>query len=281
MVRAGAGKATARRNKVPVCTPGQATLTQNAWWDQYWSTLKLPREVRRADNHSQNEILNALERFLPRCQGLSALEIGGAPGQYLAYLVRRYCYQGHILDYSRVGCEKARRNFELLGLSLSVHEGDLFSDALDIGQFDVVYSLGFVEHFSDLVDVIGRHVRLTKPGGILIVGCPNLRGVNGWFLRRLAPGLLSKHNTEAMDIRTWGRFESAHGLEVLSREYVGGLEPQVFSRREERTPASAALLVLAKLLCRLSRPALFKRLNAAAISHYALAAYRVPKSRLR
>lgn len=34
--------------------------------------------------------------------------------------------------------------------------------------FDIVYSLGFVEHFEDLNIVIKKHTELLKPAGILL-----------------------------------------------------------------------------------------------------------------
>jgi SAM-dependent methyltransferase len=251
-------------------------LTEREFWDDYWSKIQLPAEVRKSRDHSHNRILDVFDRHLPNIPNATALEIGGAPGQYLAYLMRTKKYVGHILDYSEAGCRKARENFKLLRLPVEVHQGDLFDSSLSLGPFDVVFSLGFIEHFADLSQVIGRHLALLRPGGTLVVGCPNFRGVNGWFLKRLAPKLLAQHNTAMMDVETWSGFEQEFGLETLFRGYVGGFEPSVFVRCEEWTPTNVALNLSARVMRRACSSYPFKIANSTHFSHYAIAAYRKP-----
>jgi 2-polyprenyl-3-methyl-5-hydroxy-6-metoxy-1,4-benzoquinol methylase len=52
-------------------------------------------------------------------------------------------------------------------------------------------SWGLIEHFTDTESVISAHVNLLKPGGILIVSIPNLRGFNRWQVERWAADLPS------------------------------------------------------------------------------------------
>ena len=255
-------------------------LTTQAWWEAYWEDLTLPCEVkRRPELASLNRILDALDRFLPHDPNLSILEIGGAPGQYLAYFYRSHGYKATVLDYSDVGCRKSRENLRLLGVPATVVQGDLFAPRPNLGTFDIVYSLGFVEHFSDLLLTIRHHVALARPGGLLLVGVPNFLGVNGFFLRRLAPGLVSKHNLSVMDQRSWDHFERVLGLTRLFREYVGGFEPSVFCKLERSTPLGLGLYGTARILKRLCRGATFKAFNSILFSHYLLGVYRVPGDR--
>jgi SAM-dependent methyltransferase len=158
----------------------------------------------------------------------------------------------------------------------NVHQGDLFEDHPELGQFDVVYSLGLIEHFDDVPAVIERHVRLAKPGGLLVVGCPNLVGLNGWFLERVAPDILAKHNQAMMHLSTWDLFERKLGLSRLSRRCVGGLAPAVFDRWEKPSVRSAALRAVAKALKLGSRWTWASYLDSPWWSHYLIAAYRVP-----
>jgi SAM-dependent methyltransferase len=250
-------------------------FTEREFWDDYWRGTRLPAAVEWTSNAGHNEILKVLTREL-KTRGLKTLEVGGAPGQYLAFLVKEFGAEGHVLDYSPIGCAATRRNFELLKLPVTVHEGDLFSDATDPGRFDVVYSLGFIEHFGDLTGVMERHVRLTRPGGLVIVGCPNFRGINGWFLSRLAPELLSKHNTEMMDPAGWTRFEEELGLKVLFRGCIGGFEPGIFNRWEKPSVRHAPLKAAAGLMQRAFRWKPFKLVNDVRFSQYSMAVYRVP-----
>lgn len=254
----------------------QRRFTELGYWDDYWKGARLPKRVERGHSASLDEILSALTRWVPTAPGSRALEVGGAPGAYLSFLMVDSGVQGSILDYSPIGCAASERNFELQDLEVEVHQGDLFSDDLDIGRYDLVYSLGFIEHFGDLTDVMRRHVQLARPGGIVIVGCPNLRGINQWFLKRLAPELLATHNTDMMDPDTWVGFEQALGLEVLQRGQVGGFEPSVFNKVELDTRAARFWRIVARGLSLLARPGFFKRHNAWWFSHYVMAAYRVP-----
>jgi SAM-dependent methyltransferase len=53
--------------------------------------------------------------------------------------------------------------------------GDVISyarEAVDAEGFDLVYSVGLIEHFPDKSDILGAHVRLTKRGGLLLLYVP-------------------------------------------------------------------------------------------------------------
>jgi SAM-dependent methyltransferase len=252
-------------------------LTEGVYWDEYWSSLALPAEIKKSRSLYITEITGVLDRYFPAGSGLAALEIGGAPGQYLAYLHRTFGYSVTALDSSAAGCEKARANFALLGIPGVVVEGDMFSRDLSLPRFDVVYSLGLFEHFLDPASVVEAHLRLLKPGGVLGLGCPNYLGVNGVILRRLSPSLLETVNLATMDIDTWRSFETAFGLEVLFKGYVGGFEPGLFWRRErDRTVDRGLALALRCLRRGLNRQGtkLLRRANSGLWSGYALGIYR-------
>jgi len=214
----------------------QNRLTERENWENYWDKLELPAEIKKTKKSLYlNEILKIFDRFLPPNDNLSILEIGGAPGQYLAYMSNNFHYKIYALDYSDIGCRKMKENFSLLGLKGIVYQKDLFSDDIsDLPLFDIVYSLGFIEHFQDLDRVIDKHLELLKPGGILLIGTPNFLGVNHWVLRRLAPQRLAQHNLSSMDIRNWSNFEKRFNLRVIFKNYIGGFEPSIY-RCENRT----------------------------------------------
>lgn len=227
----------------------ETRLTKQEYWEDYWSSYKLPLEIKKSkDSLYLNEILNTFDTYLPKDSQLSILEIGGSPGQYLIYMHRQFGYKIHCLDYSEIGCLKTKENYELLNIQGEIYQQDLFSENLNLPLFDIVYSLGFVEHFSNLNPVIEKHLRLLKQGGILVIGAPNFLGINHWFLKRLAPELLSKHNLEAMDISTWASFEKEFNLGIVFKGYVGGFEPQIFNRREKKSFSNSILKSMARNL---------------------------------
>ena len=258
-----------------------SALTDAAYWDGYWDRVSLPKEHQRTPRaYYRNAILDVFDRFLPTDASLTAVEVGGAPGQYLAYIHRTFGYRITCIDYSAIGCRKTSENFRLLGIAGEVIHADLMTEKAELPTFDVVYSLGLIEHFVDRRSVVERHVRLVRPGGLLVLGVPNFRGPTGWFLRTLAPRVYATHEIQAMDLDGWREFEEAFGLEVLWKDYVGGFEPSIFARREQEGMGTLLPYLLARALKKVlsRRLGFLRRFNGPHISGYAMAVYRVPDS---
>jgi SAM-dependent methyltransferase len=248
----------------------------SADWDGYWASQSLPSEVKKGAQVNTTAILSVLDRFVASKVPLSVLEVGGAPGAYTAYLWRQFGHDICVLDNSPLGVELARRNFQLLGVPGRVVQGDLFAPERPIPQFDVVYSLGLIEHFDDTGAVVAAHLRYLRPGGTLIIGCPNFRGINHALLRRLSPSMIKGHNPEAMDIANWRAFERKLGLEVKFRDYVGGFCPEAFWRCESRSIVDRALARGLRAGARRWNGRFGRRLsrwNSPHWSYYALAVY--------
>lgn len=256
-----------------------AYLTDADYWDRYWERVSLPKEHRQTPRAFYlNAILDVFDRFMPRGGDHRTAEVGGAPGQYLAYMHRSFGSQVTCIDYSAIGCRKTTENFRLLGIPGEVIHADLMTQHDRLPTFDVVYSLGLIEHFADRRAVVERHVGLVRPGGLLFLGVPNFRGMTGWFLRRLAPVVYATHEIEAMDLDGWREFEDAFALEVLWKDYLGGFEPGVFARRERKAIGTLIPYLVARgLKIGLSRRlGWLRRFNGPRISGYAMAVYRVP-----
>jgi 2-polyprenyl-3-methyl-5-hydroxy-6-metoxy-1,4-benzoquinol methylase len=211
-------------------------LTDNEYWENRWQRIRTPKEIRRDTKHQVNkELLKIFDTYLPPQRKLTILEIGGAPGQFIAYFTKQFGYVPHAIDYSTVGCEKIREAFEIEDLDVTIYNRDIFSDLSDLPRFDIVFSMGFIEHFSDLDSIVGKHIELLKKQGILLLGVPNYRGISQIVLKRLAPQKLSMHNLETMNIQNWVSFEKKHGLETIFKAYIGGFNPGMYRRCENRT----------------------------------------------
>jgi 2-polyprenyl-6-hydroxyphenyl methylase/3-demethylubiquinone-9 3-methyltransferase len=251
-------------------------LTDEAFWDAYWRQLKLPTAVDETKSGPyQKEILRVFKRFVPEGLGLQALEIGGAPGSYLAYIARTFGYQAHAIDSSPVGCRKLEENFRLLEIPVSVYCRDVLQgDVSDLPRFDLVYSLGLIEHFSDPLPMIHKHVELTKPGGLIVLGLPNFLGISRPILRLTRPETFTTHNLRTMDLRTWARFERAIGLEVVFRGYVGGWEPRIYAMRRRGTRSRVMNLPINAAAKAMDALGPVRRWNARAWSGYAMGVYR-------
>lgn len=91
------------------------------------------------------------------------------------------------VDISPAIVAGARRGFAAVGRRLAGVRGDVRTLPFRTGSFDVVYSMGTVEHFADTAGAIREIFRVLRPGGQAIVGVPNRRDP---FLRPLLVALL-------------------------------------------------------------------------------------------
>lgn len=258
-------------------------MTDQAFWDQYWDSIELPQQFTEKDMSPYlRELLAPFDTYFPSDSGLRILEIGGAPGRYLAYFHRRFGYEVSALEYSPVGYAVTERNFSLLGIPARVVAGDMFDVDLELPAFDIVYSLGLIEHFDDPAAVAEAHLRFVKPGGILAIGAPNMRGLNGLLHRCLSPSVLEGLHVPSTDPASWQEFERSLRLQLLWKGYVSGFEPSNFWRQEQqRNPFAWTLWWLVHGLSVVWQRRAFRRLRRArssAVSSYVLAFYRAPGS---
>jgi len=255
-------------------------LTKKEDWEARWDRVRLPAIISFKTKHPvAQEILRLFKKHLPR-ETLSAVEVGGAPGQFMAFLSQYHGYEANIIDYSAIGCKKTKENFDLLDLDVNVYQQDIYGDLSGLPLFDVVFSMGFIEHFRDWHGVLRRHLDLLKPGGILILGVPNYGGISQKVLSRTAPKMLSKHNLQAMDINNWAVLEKTYKLNCLFKGYIGGFQPKNLKRCEDRTPLNLTTRYFFKWLHYLvtALPYL-RKINSPAWSAYLIGIYKSPPSR--
>lgn len=258
-------------------------LTKKEFWENYWKTHKSAKvdEVNRSTaSLTVKAILDIFDKYLPVDENLSALEIGGSPGRYLIYMAKHFKYNLHSLDYSKVGNEQTGKNLANADLLIEIYEKDLISENFnkDLPLFDIVYSLGFIEHFEDLNLVVRKHIELLKSGGILLLGVPNLNGFfYRSFLKKTAPEILKIHNLNSMKINNWKKFESEFGLIPLFRGYIGGFDPMVIDNIQKTNSLNMVLNFIVKRLMRVfySRFNLFRNLNSRHWSGYLIGIYKI------
>jgi SAM-dependent methyltransferase len=260
-------------------TPDGGVLTDPAFWAGYWGAFKLPDAIDEARPFDRC-VARELRRVLAGASG-RALEIGCAPGRWLAFLHRSCGLRVAGVEYTAVGVTATIRNLALLGVPTEgVREADFFALAPS-PEFDVVLSLGFVEHFTDVGPVIARHAEWIRPGGQVVIGVPNFDGVHGAFQRVLDPEVLALHNLTIMRPARLAALGADAGLVCESSRFIGSFEPALpIGRAGVRT----ARELVAKVLLRLARvvrtaPVLGRaldRLNGPRVSSYILASFRKP-----
>ncbi len=261
-------------------TPAKSgSLTDTAFWEGYWGRFSLPDAVdeRRSFDRA---LANRLRFLLEGVRG-KVLEIGCAPGRWLAFLSREFGLGVAGIEFTADGAAATRRNLELLDVrKANILEADFLVEPPS-PTYDVVVSLGFVEHFTDAVGIVSRHGKWLRPGGLLVIGVPNLRGVHGWLQKALDPEVLARHNVDIMDPQTLTAIGRQSGLIPESAVYLGSLEPSLPIARPGVKRLGEFFAKIALRAVRLARAApvigrAMDRWNSPLVSSYILATYRKP-----
>ncbi|MCX7048100.1 MAG: class I SAM-dependent methyltransferase [Candidatus Sumerlaeota bacterium] len=163
-------------------------------WDDVYRQSAVDSAGWRPLNYEQKALAHALEQTARAGACKSILEVGCGNSCWLPYLASVTGARVAGIDYSEEGCALARRRMEIEGVKGEIHCVDIFAaDAAQIGRHDLVFSLGLVEHFSDLQGVISQLLKFVAPGGILFTEVPNLRSMHGLLAWIWQPALLAKH----------------------------------------------------------------------------------------
>ena len=128
------------------------------------------------------------------------------------------------MDYiNSVNQIKELLHFNNLSLKdINIVSSDFFSFKT-IKKYDVVFSYGFIEHFSEIEKVLAKHWELVKPGGKLIIVYPNFLGINGLLQVLFDPENLIVHNLSIMLMRNLNEKLQLAGIHKYKIFYYGGL----------------------------------------------------------
>ena len=132
-----------------------------------------------------------LSRYAP--PGSAACEIGCGASTWLPLLAARGVKVAGI-DYSERGLELSRANLARKGVRAELIHGDVRDPkALPAAQYDLIFSLGFIEHFDD-APIVMRHIAgALRPGGVIVTVVPNFTGIWGRIQRQIDPELYAVH----------------------------------------------------------------------------------------
>jgi len=168
----------------------QDRYTSKEHWDKYFTEY----QPKRIETVFFAEIF---DKHLQPDSSKTVLEVGCAGGEYLCYLAKRFGFLPYGVDYSDE-IKKTTDLFVFNGMPApDLHQGDFFSWQPD-RTFDVVFSIGFIEHFEDTRMVIKKHLDLLAPGGKLIITLPHFAHLQYFFHWMIDRENLRVHNTSMM-----------------------------------------------------------------------------------
>jgi SAM-dependent methyltransferase len=206
------------------------------YWDKVWASGDRRRFPNFANVGNRN-LRAVLRRELAGSRHV--LEVGCAPGKWLAWLAASEGKKVAGLDFASGGVDETRRRLAAAGVSGDIRCEDVFRHSFEPGTFDAVYSAGVVEHFDDPRPCLAAHLGLTKPGGRVVVLVPHYGGLYGRLQRRLDPGNLAIHNLSIMSSEALGlAMREAGGVDVRARA-VGRASPWILSLHRAVPPTLA------------------------------------------
>ena len=199
----------------------ESQLTNAEYWSQVWSSSSnLPPAIDETDQVFR-EYCDFFKNVLDGRSG-SLLEIGCGCSRWLPYFAK-LGFRVAGIDYSTVGCEQARMLLEREGYRGDIYEGDAFDPNPNLlGHFDVVISIGVVEHFRNTAEPVRAFSRYLKPGGLLISTCPNMAGLLGWSQKLLNRAVYDRH--VPLTVKHLQEAHEMAGLTVTHRTYIGSLD---------------------------------------------------------
>jgi 2-polyprenyl-3-methyl-5-hydroxy-6-metoxy-1,4-benzoquinol methylase len=199
------------------------TITDTAgreYWESVWADLP-PIQSYAGPVFEHHPVL---ARFLAKAEGKEAIEIGCVPGNYLVYLAKEFGYRVSGIDYSS-NLGYVRENLRHNGIEAeSLFSCDLFSFAAP-RQYDLVFSVGFVEHFDDYQAVIHKHAELAAPQGLVVIIVPNLTHLHRVLCGYFAPEVLKIHRFPLMYQQILRKSLEKEGLEILHCSYNRTFRP--------------------------------------------------------
>jgi trans-aconitate methyltransferase len=154
--------------------------------------------------------------------------VGVVPGSTLLFFADKLGYLCTGIDFSpRV--HQLRDVFAARGVTAEFIQAD-FLTWNPTENFDLVYSCGFIEHFENYEQVIGRHWTLVRPGGLMLLTVPALSLVQMlsrkvFYEKAKMQEVLESHNLEIMNLcRLEQVVKGLASSEVLVASYTSEME---------------------------------------------------------
>ncbi len=205
----------------------QDSNTGKRHWENRWESGSLSRFTGLEKYLAINRRLDKLyKRHLERGEK-KILEIGCARGKQLIYFAKEFGYDVYGVDISEKGVEIAKNNLETAGIQGTILCQDIFQTTLEEKSFDIVYSMGLIEHFENPSDIINVHLRLLKEGGILLISIPNYKKSLSYMLFKIfgkEKELINTHNLSIMDKNVFRDLFAGKNIEVLMLDYFGPVD---------------------------------------------------------
>ena len=212
-------------------------------WDSREGIVR-PRLPSRL-NAAVGDITDLLSRFIQ--PGASVLEVGCAPGKYLLWCAKAARARVSGVEYAPESFHRTSTLFDDVGVIADLRLEDFLRTTFKPATFDLVYSLGVIEHFTGdaLLEMVRKHLDLVKPEGTALLVIPNFGNpLYGRIQRFLDPENLGIHNIDIMTCAALAKL-APNGVTAKAYHY-GRLTPWILSL-DKKMPKTMAFALSASI----------------------------------
>lgn len=220
-------------------------LTANTRWEADGINIPLAE-------HPASCFQPLFDRWLPKNDNWTVIEIGACPGNNLVALAMSHGYKPAALDILPRILElpEAAKRHGIETLEAIQHD---FLQWPIARRFNVVVSFGFIEHFRNPLKILQKHWDLVEKGGFLLVSAPMFSPLQD-LLQRLV--LTSEkvneqwttHNRDAISVGGLERLcRELPGAKILFSAPYGNMRTWVFSSDPFIRPGCRFIVRLFKL----------------------------------
>jgi len=196
-------------------------LTDRAFWSNYWRNKK---DLYEQPVNSDYLFTPLFKKHIQKYRPKTAVELGGFPGTFSVHLHQKFSVKTTLVDYF-IDEELLRAFFKANGIKdneLEWKEADVLSHLPVHAKFDMVFSIGLIEHFESSENIMYAHYRYLNPGGSLLVILPNFTGINGWFQRKFDKENYDKHYIKCMELGFLRSRMEKLNFKEIETDYFGG-----------------------------------------------------------
>jgi SAM-dependent methyltransferase len=199
-------------------------LVSQEFWDERHRRIRLKHISPQPQKYYLDyELDRVFRRWLGPRSGQRLLEVGCGSSLWLPYFSRQFGMQVAGIDYSDVGLAMSEKILRLNAVHGSLRKVD-FRDGPgpDRESFDIVFSLGLVEHFEDPRRVLAILKDFVRTGGLLLTWLPNTAG----FIPRMNPHLnrVSRRFYTPLDLTAIRAYHRSLGFHILQSSYLQFLD---------------------------------------------------------
>ena len=202
--------------------------TDKKYWTDYYSDADYTKEKIISICSQYDKYWNIL---INSCQSnpTTVLEVGAYPGRYISYFASKYNMYPTALDFNP-DIETIKKSFLMMGIDNYEIISKDFIEWNSSKKYDLIISVGFIEHFEDYHAILDKHAMLLNEGGSLFIAIPNKRGLRRLYGIMCDGENLKRHNLKCMNTKVFKKFAIENKLNVHYLEYYGSFQYAVHQK---------------------------------------------------